>query len=290
VSAHLAFSPLPYYLATGALRPDLAPPLTDILHDIAMAGYAGVPAEIPEGMTPADYLHLLGNFALGPAPGYFQGSFGNEDTLPQVREAALRLAGDHAALGLDRIFIAETFPAPARFRKPAVGADADADRLERISDGLAQVAADMVGEGVVPCLHPHVGTFIETAEEACFLLDRIPPRLLKFGPDFGHLTWAGADPLALLERYHDRIGSAHLKEIHMEVAHSARAQGLDYGETTARTVWTTPGHGDVDYEAVLRALEDFDGWLIVEVDIADRPTVAETAHYAAEWLKPRLVA
>ncbi|MEV4018691.1 hypothetical protein AB0J35_50180 [Nonomuraea angiospora] len=42
------------------------------------------------------------------------------------------------------------------------------------------------------------------------VLDAIAPELLSFGPDTGHLHWAGADPAELITRYRDRVGAAHL--------------------------------------------------------------------------------
>jgi len=44
---------------------------------------------------------------------------------------------------------------------------------------------------VTICLHQHVGTWIETAAEVDWLMERLDPELVALGPDTGHLAWAG---------------------------------------------------------------------------------------------------
>ncbi|SFF91237.1 inosose dehydratase [Novosphingobium sp. CF614] len=287
MTLRLGFSPFPYYITPDGLRPDLAPPLDEILRQIAAAGYAGVPAEVPAGTSPEDYAAMLATHGLAPAPGYFQADFAEADIAPVV-EAARGIARQHRALGLDRIFVAQQFPDPVRIAAPTMGAGADPARLDQIVTGLSAVADAMYSEGVLPCLHQHVGTAIETEDEACFVLDAIASDRLLFGPDIGHLSWAGADPVGMLTRYRDRIGVVHLKDIRRAVADRGRAEGWGYRQTTWGGLWTVPGSGDIDCEAVLAVLRGLDIWAIAEIDIAgdDGPEIA--ARRSFEWLSARV--
>ena len=79
-----------------------------------------------------------------------------------------------------------------------------------------------------------------------------------------------------------------MKDIRLGVAARARDENKDYRQATAGSLWTEPGRGDIDLDGVLDVLSDFDGWFIVEVDIADQPTVADSARAAADWMRPRL--
>ena len=287
----MAYNPLSFYLTAEGWKPELAPPLPAILSIIKNAGYDGVHAEIPAGSTARAYATLLANHGLLPAPGYFQANFADSDTLAATIEAARKAAADHAILGLDRIFIAEQFGAnPQRISNPAVGAGSDPATLERIADGLARVATAMAAEGVVPCLHAHVGTQIETVAETEFMLDRIGADILLLGPDTGHLSWAGADLVPFLERHAGRVGAVHIKDYRRAVADDSRAAGKSYHEASAAHIWTEPGRGSIDLDGTLKALAGFDGWFIVEVDVADQPTVEQSARLAAQWLRPRLEA
>ena len=291
MSGELAFNPLPWFMTAEGWRADLAPPLPIMLRAIKAAGYDGVHAEIPREMTPAAYLRLLTDHGLKPAPGYFQASFGEKDRLAETVDRARGIARGHAELGLDRIFLAEQFGAtPDRFAKPAQGVGADAERLARIADGVGLAASAMAAEGVIACLHPHVATKIETVDEAEAVLAAVPDTVLKVGPDTGHIAWTGADPIAFMRRYAARVGAVHLKDIRRAVAERTARDGGSYQDAGAWSIWTEPGRGDLDLEGAIVALGGFDGWFVVEVDIADQPTVEESAMVAAAWLRPRLEA
>lgn len=289
--SRIAYNPLSFSLTADGWHPELAPPLSEILTIVKGAGYDGIHAEVPQGVTVSEYGTALADHGLLPAPGYFQANFAEAETLKQTIEAARKAAADHAALGLDRIFIAELFAAnPDRIARPALGVGSNTDTLKKVADGLTGVAQAMVREGVVPCLHAHVGTQIETVAETEFVLDRIDADLLLLGPDTGHLSWAGADLQAFLTKHADRVGAVHIKDYRREVADQTRSDGKSYHDAGAAHIWTEPGRGSIDLEGAIAALNGFDGWYIVEVDIADQPTVEGSARLALEWLRPRLQA
>ncbi|MCX5240400.1 sugar phosphate isomerase/epimerase [Streptomyces prunicolor] len=190
---------------------------------------------------------------------------------------------------MTEVFIASALT-PERIAAPSTGAGFDPARLATVTEQLALACEVITAEGLRPCLHPHVGSWIETETETRAALDGIDPSLLSFGPDTGHLHWAGIDPAAIIRDYRDRVGAVHLKDVHSAVAQEARAAGADYRETTVgRHVWTEPGRGDIDLEAALHALpEAFSGWLVVEVDIPDQVTREESAERSGAWVRERL--
>ncbi|WP_409329102.1 sugar phosphate isomerase/epimerase family protein [Trujillonella humicola] len=285
-SPHVAFNPLPYYLSERGFDPDSAPPLPEIYRRIKAAGFDAVHVEPPQGMSITDYGRLLADSGLSPAPGYFQAPFTEPEQGKTVEEAR-RVAAQHAALGLTRIFIADQFASQERLATPAVGIGADEARLGRLCENLAAACEAMVAEGVTPCLHQHIGTWVETPAETVAVLDAVDPSLLLFGPDTGHLAWAGADPAEMIRRYLNRVGAVHLKDFRSSVM--SDGAGADYLALTGRHLWTEPGRGDVDFDAVLAVLAEFEGWYVVEVDIADQPTVEDTARVSAQWVRERMV-
>lgn len=284
----VAFNPLTWYMTPAGWDRAAAPPLPQVYRQIRGAGFDAVHAEVPDGMSVPAYQALLADTGLAPAPGYFQARFSDPAAARDAVENGRRAAAEHTALGLSRIFIADEFGAEPRIAAPARGAAFDQGRLAAVIDHLGAVAEAMVAEGVTPCLHQHVGTWIETPQETEAVLAAISPDLLLFGPDTGHLAWAGADPAATIETHLDRVGAVHLKDVRAAVRGEAQASGRDYRETTARHVFTEPGRGDVDFAGVLQILARFDGWYIVEVDIADQPTPEDTARVSAEWVRAHL--
>ena len=231
--ARLAFNPIPWYLSPAGWHPELAPPLPEMLAAIKRTGYAGVHAEVPQGSTPKAYLALLAEHGLAPASGYFHIGFSDRKEWPAVIETAKKVAAEHAALGLNRIFLAELFASnEARMKAPALGVEFDPARLTIIADGIGKAAEAMCAEGVTPCLHPHVNSWLETVEEIEAVLKAVPEKVLMFGPDTGHIAWAGGDPVAVMRKHAKRIGAVHIKDMRKAVAADGHAQeaGLLGGE------------------------------------------------------------
>lgn len=289
MAPRIAFNPISWYTLQGGWKQELAPPLEEQLRVISAAGYEGLPSRVPEGMTAASFTARLAEHGMAPAPSYFSASFADVAKRRATVEAAKRDAAEQAALGLRHIYLAEEFGAlPARVTHPAQGVERDDARLAAIAEGIAAAAEAMVAEGVLPCLHGHVATLIETPDEAEFVLARVPEKLLGIGLDTGHLAWAGGDPAEFVRRHAGRVHTLHIKDIHKAVAEKAAREGADYWTASSQHIWTEPGRGDVDIAGTLKALGKFDGWLVVEVDVIDQPTVEDTMRVSIEWLRAKV--
>ena len=285
LNAKIAVNPLPWVLGPDGF--DLSPAtVTAAVAGIAGAGFTAMPADVPDGMSVAEYRILLSDHGVRPAPGYFAGDFdAPADALPGLIDAARRHASVQAELGLTEVFLASHLN-PARIGAPAIGAGFDAARLELVIERIAAVAGAITAEGVTPCFHPHVGSWIETEHEVRALLDSLDASVLSFGPDTGHLFWAGMNPAAVITGYAPRVRAVHLKDVHRPAALRAREQGDDYMRATVTEhVWTEPGRGDVDFRAVFAALPpSYWGWFVVEVDVPDLPTREESTAQSARWI------
>lgn len=284
----VGLNPLPWVLTANGF--DLSVPvLRAAFAEIATTPFTAIHADPPAGLDPAGYADLLAEFGLRPAPGYFSSHFADDDPAGIV-EAAKRHAATQAALGNTEVFIADN---TSEFRKaqPAVGAGHDPAILARVIDGLGAAAEAITSEGVRPALHPHVGSWIEVEAEVRAALDGIPDSVLGFGPDTGHLSWAGIDAVAIMQDYVDRIAAVHLKDVHLEQASAARHAGVAYHQATRidYTIWTEPGRGDVDLLAAIGVLPDsFAGWLIVEVDVPEAPSNLESTQISGRWVTEHL--
>ena len=283
VPKNVAFNPLPWAVTSKGFDFESMPPIEEIFRQIREAGFEAIHAEIPFNRDEATYLSALRASGLNPAPGYFQASFANTEELETIIKRAQEAARFHKKLGLDRIFIAEQFGVePARMANPGVGANLDQVRLARVVEGLNLVADAMALEGVKPCLHPHVGTLIETEAEIDFVLAGTNENLL-FGPDTGHLAWAGMDPARIIRRYRSRIGAVHIKDLHASIAENSAAAAKTYQDTMLAHVWTEPGRGDLGFDSIFEALGGFDGWFVIEVDYSDLGSPESSAEASANW-------
>jgi inosose dehydratase len=291
-NARVAINPLPWILGDLAYRLD-EEVLVTAMTELRPIGFDRMTVEMPEGWTAARWGDLVAAHGFAPAPGYYSGDFGDPAAHAGLVEGIRVHAANHAELGLDRAFIADTL-VPARIARPAVGADADPGVLPVIADGLAAAAEAAAAEGVRYALHPHVGSRVETEAETRAVLDATAGSALFFGPDTGHLQWAGADPVALIRDYRERVIAVHLKDVDAAAAVAAREAGDDYMSATAgEHVWIEPGRGSVDFDGVFAALGDvdgwaaFDGWYVIEVDVPNAPTAAESSALSWAFLRDR---
>jgi inosose dehydratase len=276
----------------GLINPTLLPPFEQILRLVASAGFDAFHPDIPSTMSPQAFLKALRRHGLKPSSGYMQVGLSDQGfSLESNLKAARETAKVHRALGQKTVFIsAPMTPLEGRIRlaQPARGAGFDQNRLEGLTDMIRRVARELVSRGVRPALHPHVGTWIETEREIRHVLDNVSDNLLDFGPDVGHMTWAGMDAAQVMRRYRNRIAGMHVKDIRADIAAQSRTGTWTYGETVLNGVYIEPGRGDIDLDAVFAALpRRFNGWIIVENDRPDLP-VWESAVYSAAWMRMNL--
>ncbi|MGZ0152880.1 sugar phosphate isomerase/epimerase family protein [Kribbella sp. WER1] len=281
----VGLNPLPWVLTPAGF--DLSVPVLDgAFAEIATTPFRGIHADPPAGLDAAGYRTLLANHGLTPAPGYYSADVNTSPA--DLAEAAKRHAAVQAELGNTEVFLAAGLTAD-RIAHPAIGYGDTG--LPKVIDCIGAAADAIRAEGVVPALHPHVGSPIETEPEIRAVLDAVPSSILAFGPDTGHLAWAGSTPATLMTQYADRIAAVHLKDVHLDQAAAAKKADANYFEATvtAHTVWTEPGRGDVDLIAAVAALPDaFDGWLIVEVDVPEAGTNLRSTQLSAEWITTHL--
>jgi inosose dehydratase len=283
MSIRFALNPIQWSAtADGWIDPALRPPLPLLLAEVRASGFDAVQSERPPHMASAGYRRLLATAGLEPAPGYFSLAFGSGSG--DYLEAVRSVADEHAELDLREVFVSIRM-AEERIAAPARGAHAAAGRPASIAEALNAVGELMLKHDVTPCLHPHVGSWIETEAEIEEVLDLTNPALVALGPDTGHLAWAGVDPVEFARRHKSRIRGLHLKDVRLGVAHAPELRAADYRSVVAAGLWAEPGRGDLDLLGVLETLSpDYDGWVVVEVDRPSAASPLESARVSAEWV------
>ncbi len=130
--------------------------------------------------------------------------------------------------------------------------------LDRIKDAAA-------ARGLTATLHPHVGTIVESGEEADRVLEGSRIGLCL---DTGHLLIGGGDPVRVAVEHPERIGHVHLKDVRLDLAREVQDGRDTYTGAVARGMYVPLGEGDVDIAAIVRALEGagYTGWYVLEQD------------------------
>lgn len=93
-----------------------------------------------------------------------------------------------------------------------------------------------------------------TAERALRALDHRHTFGFNFDPS--HLVWQGVNPAMFIDRFADRIYHCHMKDVAVTLDGHASILGshIPFGDPRRGWDFRSPGRGDVDFEAIIRAL------------------------------------
>ncbi|AVO99180.1 MULTISPECIES: myo-inosose-2 dehydratase [Enterobacter] len=152
-------------------------------------------------------------------------------------------------------------------------------RWQEYGEKLTAFARYTQQQGVQIAYHHHMGTVIESAEDVDNLMTHTGEEVGLL-LDTGHLTFAGADPLAVAQRWASRINHVHCKDVRADVLADVKNRKTSFLDAVLSGVFTVPGDGCVDYPPIMRLLkaQDYHGWLVVEAE--QDPAIAHPLTYA----------
>ncbi len=236
--------------------------------ELGPPGFLGDAAQVRERLTTRG-LELVGAFL----PQHFSRDEKAEedqawlrDALRLIREGApdgsrpFAVLSDHFDEPDRRAFSGRIQAHPETWLSPA--------RFESLVANLHRAAEICRTEGFEPVLHPHAGTYVETADEIARVMDRIDPSILGLCLDTGHFRFGGADPTRSVDDYRELIRHVHIKDCRTAVMDEVKAEGSGLEEALSRGVFCQLGLGDSGIDGVLEALRriGYGGWLVIEQD------------------------
>ena len=266
--------------------------LEEALRQMANAGYEG--AELPLWSIPdldrpdevRDLLarHHLAFIAIHVGGNFYEDAPFRDQTLPTAQRAA-RCA---AAAGAESIVLSAsakrapvtTVPFDAvrpHSPSPTTHARKDANDLRVQRDNLAAVARFNHDLGLTTHYHNHIAEFEDDCHELRSILE-VDPSHLSLCFDIGNAARPLSGPalVATMERFWDRIGYLHFKDI--------------MGDTLAESL----GEGEIDFAPIgaLARQRGFHGWASAEIEpakgmVAHR-SVAEDARLSAHFIRTTL--
>jgi inosose dehydratase len=165
-----------------------------------------------------------------------------------------------SAMTAERIAIAGQVPEDGGAGLPDQGWSALADGLVKIRDRAATYEVRVH-------FHNHVGSHVESPAEVERLVEQLPIGVdLCF--DTGHYAFGGGDSLHFVERFADKIGYLHLKDVDKSVLKEAQRDHLGFLNALRKFIFCELGQGMVDVPAIVSRLQSsgYTGWIIVEQD------------------------
>jgi inosose dehydratase len=144
---------------------------------------------------------------------------------------------------------------------------------------LNEFARHLQSRGITLAYHHHMGAYVETAQDIDQLMAVTGPEVgLLF--DTGHITFAGGDALAVLNKHIARVVHVHCKDVRPHVVKQAWNGNWSFLQAVINGAFTVPGDGCIDFAAIVHALAvyGYQGWLVVEAE--QDPVVAPSYEYA----------
>ena len=239
------------------------PTAAEVLDAVQAAGYEGI------DLGPLGYLGLGGELrsALSSRGLLLTGGYVEVDVSSDVAQAAGMAELSAVCDQFDAVADLVGGQGGTFSPRPTValiGSPAPSDRWTRIERVVADLVKLCGGRGYQAVLHNEVGTQIAGQDSVTRVLETTQAALCL---DTGHLVAAGGDPLAILERWRDRVTHVHLKDARPADAPFTEAMALWEGDVFCRL---GAGRGQVD--DVLSSLRagGYQGWIVVEQDVLPR--------------------
>ncbi len=134
---------------------------------------------------------------------------------------------------------------------------------------LGQVVKINDEDGLTTAVHPHWGMAIERPEHVDRLLECSEAGMCL---DTGHIYLGGGDPVAIAKQAGERVVHVHLKDVDEAKAERVLAGEVPFRQAVIEDLFVPLGEGAVDIAGVITHLEsiDFDGWYVLEQDVALR--------------------
>jgi inosose dehydratase len=255
-------------------------PLDVCLWEARTAGFAGIELGGKFPRTVCALRPILDRHGLQLVSGWYSARL-----CERSADEEIAAVGDHlqllAGMGCPVMVFAEGHdstdgnPDAALSTRPQLGET----EWPRFCERLSAVAHHLRTRGVHLAFHHHMGTVIQTEAE----IDRLMAGTSEdvgLLLDTGHLAFAGGDPVGVARRHASRIVHVHCKDVRPAALDDAIRRDRSFLASVLDGVFTVPGDGAIDYEAVLRPIREagFAGWLVVEAE--QDPAKAHPLTYA----------
>ncbi|MCA2376805.1 myo-inosose-2 dehydratase [Agrobacterium sp. 22-211-1] len=240
--------------------------LQECLRQASEAGFTGMETGRRFPMDMAELGPILDRYGISVCGGWFSGLLLDGDIEAEKDRIAQQMEFFIAA-GAPCIVYGETArsiqgvrsaPLATKPRLDEAGMAAYGRRMSDFSDWCT-------GQGMPISYHHHMAAVVETEPELDLFMKHSSVPLLF---DAGHMAFAGGDVMRVIENHHARITHVHTKDIRQEVVDGLDRSRESFLDAVIKGVFTVPGDGSLDFEAIVKALasKGYEGWFVVEAE------------------------
>ena len=265
MKAKLGISPIAWWNDDLAeLSDDVS--LEECLRQASVAGYTGMETGRRFPMDMAALGPILDRYGISVCGGWFSGLLLDGDIEAEKDRIAQQMDFFKAAHAPCIIYgetarsVQGVQSAPLA-TKPTLTEAEIADYGRKVSDFADWCAK----EGMPLSYHHHMAAAIETEAELDLLMKHSSVPLLF---DAGHMAFAGGDVMRVIDRHHARINHVHTKDVRHAVMEAIDRGRESFLDAVVKGVFTVPGDGDLDFDAIAGALagHGYEGWFVVEAE------------------------
>ncbi len=265
LKAKLGIAPIAWWNDDDAsLSDDVS--LEEALRQASVAGFSGMETGRRFPMNMDVLGPILDKFRISVCGGWFSGLLLDAD----LEEEKDRIAEQHAffkAAGAPCIVYGETARSVQGLHSVPLAQKPIIDEAEMAIYGrkVSDFADWCEKEGMPIAYHHHMGAVVEREPELERLMKHSSVPLLF---DAGHMAFAGGDVMRVIENHHARIVHVHTKDVRGTVMADVDKSKQSFLEAVKQGVFTVPGDGSLDFEAIVKALaaKGYEGWFVVEAE------------------------
>jgi inosose dehydratase len=260
-------------------------PLEVALTEGREIGYQGFELGNKFPREPQTLKTLLAQYDLALVSGWYSGRLARRSVEEEIASVGphLELLAQNGATAMVYGEVADSIqgaPQPL-YQRPRFFSDAQWAAYAARVDEFARYT---LSRGVRLAYHHHMGAYVETPADIDQLMSRTSEAVgLLF--DAGHITFAGGDPLVILDKYIARVCHVHCKDVRPAVMKLARNRNWSFLDAVINGAFTVPGDGAVNFPAIIARLKQqgYRGWLVVEAE--QDPVVAPSYEYAQKGFR-----
>jgi inosose dehydratase len=256
-------------------------PLSTALTEGRQIGYQGFELGNKFPRDPAALRELMAGYGLDVVSGWYSGRLATRSVEEEIAavEGHLRLLAENGCKVMVYGEVADSIQGERGiplYKRPRWMND---DEFKRYGERLTAFGKHLLKSGVRLAYHHHMGAYVEAPDDIdramAYTGDEVG---LLF--DSGHAYFGGGDPLTILTRHIDRVCHVHCKDVRPAIIRHARNRQWSFLDSVLNGVFTVPGDGAIDFEAIVGVLRKhgYQGWLVVEAE--QDPAVAPSYAYA----------
>jgi inosose dehydratase len=196
-------------------------------------------------------------------------------TIDEVWEHVAPIASLTAAMGAEHVIVI-----PDLWRDDLTGKEKEPRELSpeqwtTLIEGHNELGRRMLEEyGVHSQFHSHADSHVGYQRDVERFLNDSDPQYVNLCLDTGHIAYYGGDSVELINKYPDRIGYLHLKQVDPELAARVVAEDISFSQAVRMDVMVEPPVGVPDLAEVIAAANaalDHPVYGIVEQDLYPCP-------------------